>query len=368
MPSKGTGPQVRGAKAVGPQVPGPDAGAAGPGVPGPLVSASGITFRLPDADRRYAAVRLGQDLHLTDDARTFARVPGGWELRLDRPPVARLEYRLEVTRPDGATETVPDPGNPRGVVELPGYREPAWLTGPPAGGTRRELAVHAPTLGADVHATLWSPAGLDDAEPAPLLLVHDGPEYDRAAQLTRYLAAGVAEGRLPPLRAALLAPGDRDERYSANPAYARDLATVVVPALAAASPATLRIGVGTSLGALAMFHAHRAQPGLADRLFLQSGSFFDPRHDAHEAGFSGYERVVAFVGAVRAAGAAPRPVPTVLTCGAPEENVHNNRLLAATLAAQGYDVELHEVDDVHNWTAWRDAFEPHLTGLIARGA
>ena len=376
MPSEGTGPVTVGAERTGPLPSGPrtgppqsatgPAGGAGQLDAGPLVSERGVRFRLVDADGWYAAVRLGQELHLPDDARTFARVPGGWELWLDRPPVHRMQYRFEVTRPDGATETVPDPGNPRGVVEFSGYREPAWLASQVVDGTRRELAVRAPALDGEIHATLWSPAGLADAEPASLLLVHDGPEYDSAAQLTRYLAAGVAEGRLPPLRAALLAPGERDYRYSANPAYASDLATAVVPALTAVAPVTTRIGMGTSLGALAFLHAHRTHPEIADRLFLQSGSFFDPRHDAHESRFSGYDRVVAFVGAVAAAGGATRPVPTVLTCGAVEENVHNNRLLAAVLAAQGYDVALHEVGDVHNWTAWRDALEPHLTGLIAR--
>ena len=333
---------------------------------GPLVSDRGITFRLADADRRYAAVRLGQELHLPDDARTLARVPGGWELRLDRPPVARMEYRFEVMHADGTMETVPDPANPRGVVELPGYREPAWLATPAAGGARRELAVRAPALGAEVHATLWSPAGLDDTEAAPLLLVHDGPEYDRAARLTHYLAAGVAEGRLPPLRAALLEPGERDDRYSANPAYASDLATAVVPALAAVSPATTTIGMGTSLGALA--HAPRPprapgarRPAVPPVRQLLRPAPRRPRVVASPATTAWS----AFVGAVREAGGAARPVPTVLTCGGAEENVHNNRLLAATLAAQGYDVALHEVDDVHNWTAWRDALEPHLTGLIA---
>jgi enterochelin esterase family protein len=138
-----------------------------------------------------------------------------------------------------------------------------------------------------------------------------------------------------------------------------------VPALTAVAPATARIGMGTSLGALAAFHAHRTHPDLFDRLFLQSGSFFDPRHDALEKGFSGYDRRVAFVADAQA-GPATRPVPTVLTCGAAEENVHDNRLLAAALAAQGYDVALHEGGDVHNWTAWRDALEPHLTALISR--
>ena len=59
-------------------------------------------------------------------------------------------------------------------------------------------------------------------------------------------------------------------------------------------------------------------------------------------------------------------VPVVMTCGAEEENIHNNRLMARTLDALGYDVVLHEVADLHNYTGWRDAFDPHLTGLLER--
>ena len=61
---------------------------------------------------------------------------------------------------------------------------------------------------------------------------------------------------------------------------------------------------------------------------------------------------------------AAAPVPVVMTCGAVEENVHNNRLMAATLARQGHRVKLHEVPDAHNFTAWRDAFDPYLVELL----
>jgi enterochelin esterase family protein len=50
-----------------------------------------------------------------------------------------------------------------------------------------------------------------------------------------------------------------------------------------------------------------------------------------------------------------------MTCGGAEENIHNNRLMAHALGA-----ELAEVPDLHNYTAWRDAFDPHLTGLLRR--
>lgn len=59
-------------------------------------------------------------------------------------------------------------------------------------------------------------------------------------------------------------------------------------------------------------------------------------------------------------------VPVVLTCGSAEENLHNNRLMATALRDQGYSAVLHEVPDTHNYVAWRDAFDPHLTGLLAR--
>ena len=36
------------------------------------------------------------------------------------------------------------------------------------------------------------------------------------------------------------------------------------------------------------------------------------------------------------------------------------------LRARGYPVALHEVPDMHNYTAWRDAFDPHLTRLLGQ--
>jgi enterochelin esterase-like enzyme len=338
---------------------------------GPEVSESAVVFRLADQGGAYAAVRLRPDLHLPVDLE-FKATAEGWELRVDRPPVARLEYLVELVYADGHRETVPDPANPRraggdgrSVVEVPGDRPPVWLAEPAPAGTRRELDVPAPSLGTPIRAVLWSPEGVTDDVPLPLLVAHDGPEYDRQARLVHFLAAGAAAGRFPPLRAALLDPGARDDWYSADTGYARELALATVPRLTTEVRTTTRVGMGTSLGALAMLHAHRRHPDAFDRLFLQSGSFFHPRYDAHEARFPRYGRIVDFVVTVLLDTAPERTVPTVMTCGAPEENVHNNRLLARALAGQGYDVTLHEVPDVHTFTAWRDAFDPHLTRLLA---
>jgi enterochelin esterase-like enzyme len=336
-----------------------------------------VTFRLTDPERRLAGVRLVQDVRIPGDQLGFRRDGDAWELAIGRPPVNRMEYLLELRYPDGDVETVLDPGNPRqaagafgpkSVLEVPGYPTPGWLSAEARPGAVTDFEVPVTALDAAVAVRLWSPEGTRHDERLPLLLVHDGPEYDALASLTRYLAAGTAGRWLPRLRAALLSPGPRDRWYSANMRYTRALRTTVLPAITRRAATSVRVGMGASLGALAMLHAHCRYPAALDALFLQSGSFFLPRFDAHEHRFRYYRRVVRFVAGVHDGGLPPLPVPAVFTCGVIEENIENNRLMARTLTARGYPATLHEVPDMHNYTAWRDAFDPALTELLGRVA
>jgi enterochelin esterase-like enzyme len=327
------------------------------------------TLRVEDpALRAAAAVRLCSDLELP--RRDFVRENGAWILRLpDGLRLARLEYQLEVLDADGTTQVVCDPDNPlrapgafgeKSVLTAPGYRSPDWLdaAGPPASFDELRLRV----LGRELAIRVWSPG----EGPLPLLVAHDGPEYDSLAALTRYAGAMIARDALPPFRVALLPPGDRDEWYSASALYGRALCRRILPAIADhIEVAGLPVGMGASLGALAMLQAQRTWPGTFAGLFLQSGSFFVPRFDRHESGFPRYRRIVTFVRGVLRDGVRAEPVPASMTCGMEEENIHNNRLMAAALRAQGYGAALAEVPDLHNYTGWRDALDPHLTRLLA---
>ena len=326
-------------------------------------------LRLEDRERRYAAVRLCSDLPLPD--RDFVPENGGWVLRLpEGARLARLEYQLEVVRRDGSEQVVCDPENPerapgvfgeKSVLLAPGYRPPDWLDAP--GLPARFEEVNLRVLGRALAIRVWSPG---EGE-LPLLIAHDGPEYDELAALTRYAGAMILREAVAPFRVALLPPGERDEWYSASANYGRVLCGRIIPALRERVGVAGRpVGMGASLGALAMLHAQRAWPGTFAGLFLQSGSFFAPRFDRHESGFPRYGRIVRFVRGVLRAGTYPDPLPVALTCGAEEENVHNNRLMAAALGEQGYAANLAEVPDLHNYTGWRDALHPHLTRLLAR--
>lgn len=204
-----------------------------------------------------------------------------------------------------------------------------------------------------IEGDLWSPPGVPDGEPLPLLVVHDGPEYDERTGLTGYLEAGIRDKRLPRLRAVLLGPGDRNREYAASARYPQRLARFV-------PPAPVRIGMGTSLGALAMLHAHSSRPSLFDGLFLQSGSYFTPQCDPQERRFPYYSQVVRYTAAPKL----ERPIPVTLTCGLDEENLANNRRIADLLREHGYPVTLHELPGGHDWQSWRAAFDPYLNGLL----
>lgn len=208
---------------------------------------------------------------------------------------------------------------------------------------------------------IWSSPG-KRKEALPLLVVHDGAAYAREAKLPRFAAR-----RLRPVHIALLDSPDRNEDYSASARYARRLTHDVLPSIEdRVAVAGKPIGIGASLGALALLHAERRHPGTFAGLFLQSGSYFVAQHDRHESGFRRWERIVRFVRQTRRAERAANPIPVTITCGKGEENIHNNRLMAEALSGQGYAVTLHEGPGMHDYDAWRADLDPHLIDLVNR--
>jgi enterochelin esterase-like enzyme len=349
---------------------------------GPEVGAARVRFRVPDSEAALQEVRLYQEVRRPRVGPAFTRDErsGTWELDFPRPAVDRMEYQLQLRYPEAGPVLLPDPANPlraqgpfgdKSVVEFPGYRPPAWLarTGRPPTPPTTGLAVPSRVLGARVPVELWrSPGRRRRAEALPMLVVHDGPEFASYAALLDFLAVATTEGRLPAMRAALLAPVDRNEHYSASPAWSRALVSEVLPALQALAPTPpgrrWLAGMGASLGALATLAAASTAPASFGGLFLQSGSFFRPGVDDHERDFPRFRRITRFVDDLAAGSGPAEPAPATLTCGTVEENLHGNRVVRDALAARGWQVALHEHRDAHNWVAWRDTFDPWLVDLL----
>jgi enterochelin esterase-like enzyme len=342
----------------------------------PVVSYESVVFTVSGAAPALRRVALVHEL-VRPRVVPFTRTGSTFALRLQRPPVDRLEYLLERERPNGRVELGPDPTNdrlvpgplgPKSVVEFPEYRAPDWIADEESQvGDIRELKLQSRLLRTTVNALLWSAAETEPEQQLPLLVVHDGPEYAQYSSLLRLLDHLVAFGEVPPLRAALVPPPlDRLETYTASARYARALTEEWLPQLRpyAGRP----VGIGASMGALALLHAHYAKPDAFGGLFLQSGSFFRNRFDSHEAGLPRYVRVTRFVSRVGGGRDDITPIPVTLTCGTGEENLANNRWLAEALGGRDCPIELVEHRDAHNWISWRDALHPHLAELILQTA
>ena len=157
-------------------------------MPGESAAGRGpVLLRVADPEHALAGVRLVVDLDMAPELLEFRRGRDSFELALDPPPVSRLEYLLELRYPGGGTKVLTDRRNPRqvagafgpkSVLEFPGYAPPGWLSAPADLGVSTALETAIP-------ARIWSPSGVGDDQPLPLLVVHDGPEYDSLASLTR---------------------------------------------------------------------------------------------------------------------------------------------------------------------------------------
>lgn len=336
---------------------------------GTVLDGDTVVVRYADPAHAADSVRLWSEVEVADPA--LVAVDGGWELRLTDLPVDRLEYLLDV---DGSLAL--DPANPRSVggafgdhswIALPSYQPPAWLGEPQVPSEQAGVVMEDTAVG-DVEVTVWAPADAEGDEPLPMLLVHDGPEMATYGELLAWAGAGIGSGGLQRMRVALLAPGPRDERYAANPAYAAALTDEVLPALLAACPSDRRpVLVGQSLGGLAALHAAWTSPGTFAGLMLQSGSFFTPRLDPQESGYPFWEAVTGFVATVLAATQGAPDAPAVaMTCGTAEENHANNLQLRDHLREVGLEVSWGEVRQAHTWTCWRDLLDPHLSDLLRK--
>ena len=299
----------------------------------------------------------------------YARHDGEWQLELALPGVTRLEYQLEVVDRDGEPRASCDPGNPHRAPGAFGEKSVLLLPGlHPARLARRRGRARADPGADDTRARARRGGPRQRLEPG--------------GRRARRAAAAARRARRAGVRPAGRADAVRRRRHrrrraaaasgrAARPGRAQRVVLRLRALRGRARPATsCRRSARRSASTAPWSAWARASagwrcctrsagiPGTFGALFLQSGSFFTPRFDAQESGFPRYQRIVRFVRATLREGVHADPVPVVLTCGTAEENVHNNRVMARTLSAQGYPASLHEVPDLHNYTAWRDAFDP----------
>ncbi len=288
---------------------------------------------------------------------------GEWSVDLHIPDTARIEYRFEIRRGSRYESTL-DPSNPE-VATNP-FGENSVLrasssgapppTGDSIGWMRTEFRVHSRLFGGRRHHHLLSPVASSTRDPLPLLLLHDGTDYVRHAQLDQIIGSAISSGALPPLRIALLDPRQRNVEYAADPRHAGHVVQEVVPHLRARfAIGDRRVVAGASLGAVASWHTAWSHPGSVTGMVLQSGTFALSRNQVLPAPMA--DPIRSFL-TEAASDSRLGGMCVGQTCGRFESLIDWNRAVANRLSGEADFHSYAEEWAGHDWGAWADSFLP----------
>lgn len=341
----------------------------------PLVNGRGVTFVFHG---KADEVKLRHFIFGLQSSQPMKRIDETdlWFLDLDLPECSRVEYKIERVV-DGNHVLIMDPLNPS-VAQDPfgansvcyglGYVTPDW-TQPDSEsrpGAIQEIALKSKIYGDVRPVRIYLPARFRTGRRYRLLVVHDGADYLRFAELKTVLDNLIHRLEIPPLIVALTEPGNRLVEYGADPRHVTHLTEELVPALEKRYPlireAQARALMGASFGAVATLHTAWSSPGYFGGLLLQSGSFAFSDIGEHGRGPM-FDSVASFINELRENPGRPAEKMFV-SCGTYESLIYENRSLVPVLQGTGADVRYVEARDGHNWDNWRDRLREGLSWLF----
>lgn len=343
--------------------------------------ATGTPLLEPDGDlatflwRGKTAPQLIGDFNGWEPGGALPLEPAGdklWACELHLPRQAYMEYGFIWP---GHTVHRTDPLNTRTVENGLGQLN-SWFYMPEGSPTplgRRQPGVARGTLTRHV-ITLSAPAQLPGGrravylyqpptpDPCPLLVVYDGPDYRRRAQLLALVENLAAQRRIRPVALALLPNGGqaRHVEYACSDTTLAFVAQHVLPL----AQQTLRLtdpaeadgsyGVlGASMGGLMAVYTGLRLPHVFGRVLAQSGAY----------AYQGWEHIVFPL----VEHWPPPPTRLWLDVGLYDLPglLDGNRRMQAALTNRGYAVAYREYPAGHNYPAWRDELWRGLEWLFA---
>lgn len=356
--------------------------------------------------RAFWAIRAAQ-------ADAFARVPGTdvWHLSLRLPAATRMSYQLAPDVPQFAdgprmrqrravlATAQADPLNPKrwprhdgadrhataSLIELSQAPAEPWLAARPGvpRGDVQTLRFRSDRLGNERDVSIYTPPDHPRGGAAlPLLLLFDRDDYLSRVPTPTLLDNLIADGRIPPLVAVLVANPSRQARAAELPCNAT-FAQVVVDELlpwvrsrvnTTTDPARV-VAAGSSYGGLASACLALRHPQAVGRVLALSGSFWwSPDRDP-TAPVGGLDDTAESEWASRQFAAAPRAdlafflSPGLFERSAPGDSIgilEANRHLRDVLTAKGYRVHYREFAGGHDYLNWRCALPEGLIALLGQ--
>jgi enterochelin esterase-like enzyme len=341
----------------------------------PIVDGTDVTFVYRG---KADSVNLRCWISGLDTAQPFQALPGTdlWATTIELPKGSRIEYKFEVTN-HGHRELILDPLNkviahdPFGansVCQGFGYERPEWATHDPLSrvGTLEAKQVESSAFQGQRDIQVYLPATFRRNRRYPLLIVHDGDDYLRYADLKIVLDNLTHRLEIPSMIVALTQSPDRLAEYGGNDKHAQFLVKDLLPFMSAEYPlmdsADSRCLMGASFGGVATLHTAWRHPDAFGCLLLQSGSFAFSDLGRHKRG-PVFDPVVRFMNEFREHPC--RPADRIfMSCGVYESLIYENRSLVPHLQSKGVDLRFEEARDAHNWENWRDRLRIGLSWLM----
>lgn len=341
----------------------------------PLVDGTDVTFVYRG---KADAVYLRCWIAGLDTAQPFQALADTdlWATTIELPRGSRIEYKFEVVS-NGNKELILDPLNdvvahdPFGansVCQAAGYERPEWTLHDPQAreGSLQDRKIVSSVFQDSREITVYLPATFRENRRYPLLVVHDGVDYLRYADLKIVLDNLTHRLEIHPVIVALIQSPDRLKEYAGDDRHARFLVEDLLPFMNDTYPLTdsadSRCIMGASFGGVAALHAAWRYPEHFGSLLLQSGSFAFSDIGRHRRG-PVFDPVVRFMNEFREHPG--RPADRIfMSCGMYESLIYENRSLVPHLQSKGVDLRFEEARDAHNWENWRDRLRLGLSWLM----
>ena len=155
-------------------------------------------------------------------------------------------------------------------------------------GRLETIDVRSEAFGDTRQVPVYVPARYRPTRRYPLLIVHDGVDFVRFADLKDVLDNLIDRLEIPPVIAALTQAQDRLIEYAGDDRHGRFLAEELLPAMEDRYPLhrdpSRRALMGASFGGVASLSAAWLHPGIFDKLLLLSGSFAFSDIGSHSRG------------------------------------------------------------------------------------
>jgi enterochelin esterase family protein len=294
-----------------------------------------------------------------------------WAVTLTLPPDAYMEY-IFTSDPDDDDARLLDPLNPLQVSNgigkvnnyflMPECHDPnldQFISGLPQGRvTRHAISSESLVLGMRRDVWLYHPP---TKEPVPLLVVLDGRDYMRLADITQMVANMIGLNLIRPIALALIdnAKQGRFVEYNASEAAVMMINTFVIPLAYAHlklidtdhQPGVWGI-LGASMGGTQALYTALRQPQIFGKVIGQSG--------AYNLQINGIDSIVMKL----VKDASRKDLKLWLDCGIYDTLLDQNRALHTLLTARGYDVTYREYNAGHNYSAWSMSLPEALKTLF----